>query len=144
MKGIRTLLPHIVEELNNKEQLYRLSIFPVIKDDDARRNKYADFLILKIKDSLTRVVIEAKLNISETVNYGMRNDIAQLVLETIYSDQQENNRQEKTLCALTNDTTWHIFVVNMRTRPLDFLFYGKATEPEYVCSTISRFLQKGT
>jgi len=48
-----TLLPHIVEELNNKEQLYRLSIFPVVKDDDARRNKYADFSILKIKDSLT-------------------------------------------------------------------------------------------
>ena len=123
---------------------YRLSIFPVVKDDDARRNRYADFSILKIKDSLTWVVIEAKLNISETVNYGMRNDRAQLVLETIYSDQQENNRQEKTLCGLTNGTTWHIFVVNMRTRSLDFLFYGKATEPEYVCSTISRFLQKGT
>ena len=86
-------------------------------DDDGRRNKYADFSISKMKDSLTCVVIEAKLNISETVNYGMRNDVAQLVLETIYSDQQENNRQEKTLCALTNGTTWHIFVMNMRTRP---------------------------
>ena len=60
-----TLLPHIVEELNAKEQLYRFSIFPVVKedDDDGRRNKYADFSVLKIKDSLTCVVIEAKLNI---------------------------------------------------------------------------------
>ena len=44
--------------------------------------------------------------------------------------------KKKTLCALTNGTTWHIFVINTRTRPLDFLFYGKATEPEYVCSTV--------
>lgn len=40
-----------MEELNNKEQLYHLSIFPVVKeDDDARRNKHADFSIFKIKD----------------------------------------------------------------------------------------------
>ena len=132
-----------MEELNNKEQLYRLSIFPVVKDDDARRNKYADFSILKIKDSLTRVVIEAKFNISETVNYRMRNDIAQLVLETIYSDQQENNRQEKTLCF----DQWYYMAYFCRkheNQALGFLFYGKATEPEYVRSTISCFLQKGT
>ena len=49
-KDIFLRLPHIMEELNNKEQLYLLSIFPVVKeDDDARRNKYADFSILKIK-----------------------------------------------------------------------------------------------
>lgn len=104
-----------MEELNAKEQLHRFSIFPVVKedDDDGRRNKYTDFSILKVKDSLTRVVIETKLNISEMVNYGMGNDVAQLALETIYSDQQENNRQEKTLCVLTNGTTWHIFVMNM-------------------------------
>ena len=91
-----TLLPHIVEELNEKEKLYHFSIHPVV-EEDARKNKYADDLIMTIKDSITRVVVEAKLNVSENVNYAMKNDLVQLLLEAMYSDRQENNRQDKTL-----------------------------------------------
>lgn len=59
--------------------------------------------IMIIKDSITRVVVEAKLNVSENVNYAMKNDLAQLFLEAMYSDRQENNRQDKTLSALTDE-----------------------------------------
>ena len=61
-----TLLPHIVEDLNEKEKLYR---FPIVKEEeDSRKNKHSDFSIFTIKDRITRVVIEAKLNVAETVN----------------------------------------------------------------------------
>ena len=33
------ILPHIVEE---KEKLYRFSIFPVVKEEEDTRKKYAD------------------------------------------------------------------------------------------------------
>ena len=50
-----------------------------------------------LKDSITTVAVEAKLNVSENVNYAMKNDLAQLFLEAMYSDRQENNQQDKTL-----------------------------------------------
>ena len=36
--------------------------------------------IVIIKDSITRVAVEANLNVSENVNYAMKNDLAQLFL----------------------------------------------------------------
>ena len=70
-----TLLPHIVEDLNESDKLYRLLIYPIIKEEEDRReNKRADSTIFMIKDQITRVVIEAKLNVSDTLNYAMKND----------------------------------------------------------------------
>ena len=40
----------------------------------------ADSLIFMTKDQKPRVVIEAKLNVSDTLNYAMKNDFAQLFL----------------------------------------------------------------
>ena len=57
----------------------------------------ANSMSISLKDSMTTVVVEAKLNVSENVNYAMKNDLAQLFLEAMYSDRQENNRQDKTL-----------------------------------------------
>ena len=70
-----------------------------------RENKRADFMIFTIKDQITRVVIEAKLNISDTLNYAMKSDFAQLFLEAMYADKQEGGQQEKMLCALTDGMT---------------------------------------
>ena len=36
-----------------------------------------------LKDSITTVAVEAKLNVSENVNYAMKNDLAQLFLEAM-------------------------------------------------------------
>ena len=57
----------------------------------------ANSMSFSLKDSRTRVVVEVKLNVSENINYAMKNDLAQFFLEVMYSDRQENNRQDKTL-----------------------------------------------
>ena len=57
----------------------------------------ANSMSFSLKDSITTVAVEANLNVSENVNYAMKNDLAQLFLEVMYSDRQENNQQDKTL-----------------------------------------------
>ena len=93
-----------------------------------------------LKDRITRVVIEAKLNASDTVNYAMKDDFAQLFLEAIYADREENSLQQRTL---TDGTMWHLFTVNMRSKPLEFTTYLKAVKPQMVCNGINSFLCKG-
>ena len=138
-----TLLPHIVEELNDTAKVYKFSIYPVVKrESGARENKRADFTIFKIQNRITRVVIEAKLNVSQNLNNHMKDDLAQLFLEAQYADQEEGNRHNTTLCALTDGLTWHFFVVNMRAKPLEFAKYLKADKPKSVYSIINYFLKQ--
>ena len=125
-----TLLPHIVEDLNKEEKLYRFSIVKEV--EDSRKNKQADFSIFTIKD---RVVIEAKLNVGEAVRISLNFSWRQFM--------QENSQQERTVCVLTDGTMWHLYVVHMRARPLEFNYYVKAVEPQHVCNTINSVLQKG-
>ena len=75
-----------MEELNDTTKVYKFSIYPVVKrESDARQNKRANFMIFKIQNRITRVVIEAILNISQNLNNHMRDDLAQLFLEAQYT-----------------------------------------------------------
>ena len=70
-----TLLPHIVEDLNKEEKLYRFSVVKEV--EDSRKNKQADFSTFTIKD---RVVIEAKLNVGEAIRISLNFSWRQFML----------------------------------------------------------------
>ena len=80
-------------------------------------------MIFKIKNRVTSVIAEAKLNVSDTLNFEMRDDLAQLFLEAEYADKLEDGWHENTVCALTDGMTWHFFIVHMRAKPLQFVKY---------------------
>ena len=94
---------HIVEKLNDLPKMYRFSIYPVRKEErDRRESKRSDFMIFKIKNWVTSVIVGVKLNVSDTLNFEMRDDLAQLFPEAEYADKPEGGWHKNTVCALTN------------------------------------------
>lgn len=96
------------------------AVLPV-DPDDSRRNKYTDYMLLKMKNKKTYVVVELK----KTVNYAVRSldstHIAQLVQEIHFVHTEE--KMKKIIGIYGNYSTLHIFVFDLSRLPLKCIDY---------------------
>ena len=124
------LLAHILEEVNtNGPSKCKFEINPVVKQEiDAGNNKHSDYSIFRIRNKITYVMIEVKLEVPNLISAGETKDnIAQLLLEARYCSEEEERREDWSMfCILTNGFAWHGIIVELR-KSMNILCYHRVT-----------------
>ena len=68
------ILSNVITEINvkkgftdPKEYMYKLQVYPVVfpHDEDCRKDKKADYTIMKVRNARTVVVVELKLSVAQ-------------------------------------------------------------------------------
>lgn len=122
-----TVLGHIVTDLNailtEGEQKYKFEIFPVVKEEDDRRyNKLSDYSIFRIFNKIIYAILEVKLRVGTKLTDADRDDLAQLFLEVLYLQENENHVVvQKPMCILTDGYSWHFILTDVSKRPFKFV-----------------------
>ena len=95
---------------------YRFTIFPIIfpVEKDHRRDKKSDFVVLKIVNKRTLVIIELKLSVGTDITGGDKDNISQLLYEA-YLVCKKESKYQKLLCTYANQSHWHFFIMDMGT-----------------------------
>ena len=112
-------LSHVVKELNKELcRAYELQIYPTVYsyEQDHRKDKKADYSIIKLRNSRTVTTMEIKLSVA-TMIFPLKDSSAQLSVEVSYVAKKENASYHKIACLLCDTNTWHIFVLNVRHKP---------------------------
>ena len=119
------LITHIVKEANAVlgRKVCKFEIFPVMIDEaDRRENKESDYLIYRIMNRLTYILVEVKVSVGRRLTIDDQDKLAQLFLEAIYMYSKEGKsiHNRILLCVLTDGTSWHIVQTDMSCHPLKF------------------------
>ena len=90
------------------------SVLPAVylDPDDSRRNKYADYMLLKMKNKKTYVVVELKKSTNVEVKNLDSTHLAQLLQEINFVHIEE--KMKKIIGIYGNYSTLHIFVFELR------------------------------
>ena len=135
------ILAHIVNHLQSpSDNTYCIKIFSIVKEviEDARKNKKTDYVIIRLINQRTVVVIELKPVISEGIGY-LEKELAQLFLEVYYARKEDTKSSfpypyQSMLAILSDRNTWHVFVLDLRL-PMtvkNYYMYSKPTSLRYV------------
>ena len=121
-EGLTTLvcgniLAHIVDHLQSPtDDTYSIKNFSVVKEfvEDVRKNKQTDYVLMRLVNQRTVVVVELKPIISEDLGY-LEKELAQLFLEVYYTQREDTKCSYQYMLAVLSDRkTWHVFILNLR------------------------------
>ena len=111
------MIAYLTSKLNSTrgKQSYRFSISPIVYEvpTDHRKDKQADYVILKIHNKRTIAVIELKLLVSASITAADKDHIAQLIYEAYSVCMQEGTDYENLLCIYASHDMWHFFLMDM-------------------------------
>ena len=111
------IVEFLTESLNTMhgKGTYLFSIYPVIKPNtkDHWKDKKSDFIILKIKNRQTIIVIELKLSVG-CLTGADKDSVAQLFSEGYIISNEESTGDHNLLCIYTNHEVFHVFDMNLR------------------------------
>ena len=144
------ILAHIVNHLQSpSDNTYCIKIFSIVKEviEDARKNKKTDYIIIRLINQRTVVVIELKPVISEGIGY-LEKELAQLFLEVYYARKEDTKSSfpypyQSMLAILSDGNTWHVFVLDLRL-PMtvkNYYMYSKPTISE-ICTGIRTLIKQ--
>ena len=144
------ILAHIVNHLQSpSDNTYCIKIFSIVKEviEDARKNKKTDYVIIRLINQRTVVVIELKPVISEGIGY-LDKELAQLFLEVYYARKEDTKSSfpypyQSMLAILSDRNTWHVFVLDLRL-PMtvkNYYMYSKPTISE-ICTGIRTLIKQ--
>ena len=146
------IIAHVANELNGglAKCNYWFRILPVIlpHPENHRRDKKADYVLVKIQNKRSLVICELKLMVPGAVTSENHKELAQLFLEAYYCHQHDSSKgmkYEQLLCILASHEHWHFFLVDVRRIPLKVITYYKSkSKPEenVICETIRSFINK--
>ena len=139
------ILAHIVNHLQSpSDNTYCIKIFSIVKED-ARKNKKTDYVIIRLINQRTVVVIELKPVISEGIGY-LEKELAQLFLEVYYARKEDTKSSfpyQSMLAILSDRNTWHVFVLDLHL-PMtvkNYYMYSKPTISE-ICTGIRTLIKQ--
>lgn len=136
-----TIIAQVVSNLNHVagRKQYRFLSSPTVSEMDKRKNKHSDIGLhrLKLYNKRTYILIECKCGVPIALmgDDTTVNNLSQLFLEAVYMHNEENAKLEPSekyksiMCGLTDGAAWHIFVIDLTTRPITFLEYITIYEP---------------
>ena len=91
---------------------YKFCIYPTVYDvHNHRKDKQADYVIVKIHNKRTIAVIELKLLVSASITAANKDHIAQLIYEAYSVCMQEGTDYENLLCIYASHDMWHFFLI---------------------------------
>ena len=111
-----------VETLNNMapqtkdtKQCYRFEVFPVIHSclEDRKHDKKSDYVIMKVINARTLIVIELKLDVGNSLTGADKDHLAQLFYEAHLVCHQEKCCYPKLLCIYADHKNWYFFLTDM-------------------------------
>ena len=136
-----TIMAQTVHNLNRRagRKEYYVLIKPVVKEEsDSRQKKCSDVGLQRVLlfNERTYVILECKASVGAMVTGGdtFMNDVSQLFLEAIYMHTEENaqlrppKQYHFIVCILTDATSWHFFLLNLRGKPITIHKYIKLSE----------------
>lgn len=138
------MLLHVVDHLHlqEEEQRYQLTIYPIVKKfSDERKNKKSDYVLLRLRNKRSMIIFELKLSVGSVIG-ACKDSLAQLFLEAKYAAEKDWNNglyYQTMICVLADHDHWHIFLVDLR-QPLSVLEYFYLHDPqiESLCSLIKQ------
>ena len=144
------ILAYIVNHLQSpSDNTYCIKIFSIVKEviEDAQKNKKTDYVIIRLINQRTVVVIELKPVISEGIGY-LEKELAQLFLEVYYARKEDTKSSfpypyQSMLAILSDRNTWHVFVLDLRL-PMtvkNYYMYSKPTISE-ICTGIRTLIKQ--
>ena len=144
------ILAHIVNHLQSpSDDTYSIKIFSIVKEviEDARKNKKTDYIIMRLINQRTVVVVELKPIISEDLGY-LEKELAQLFLEVYYARREDTKSSysypyQYMLAILSDRKTWHVFVLDLRLpmKVKNYYMYSKPTISE-ICTGIRTLIKQ--
>ena len=76
------------------------------------KNKKTDYVLIKLINKRTAVVIELKPMVGEQLGI-LQKELAQLCLEVYYAREQDIVSYKQMLAILSDGERWHLFVINI-------------------------------
>ena len=143
------IIAHVANELNGglAKCNYWFRILPVIlpHPENHRRDKKADYVLVKIQNKRSLVICELKLMVPCAVTSENHKELAQLFLEAYYCHQHDSSKgmeYEQLLCILGSHEHWHFFLVDVRIPLKVITYYKSKSKPEenVICETIRSFI----
>ena len=135
------IMAQTVHNLNRRavRKEYCFIIKPVVKEEsDSRQNKFSDVGLHRVLlyNERTYVILECKASVGAVLTGGdnIMNNVSQLFLEAIYMHTEENaklraaQQYDFIMCILTGSMSWHIFLLNLRGKPITIHTYMKISE----------------
>ena len=134
------IVVHIVDHLQFPTvNTYSVKIVSVVKEvvADARKNKKTDYVIMRLVNQQTVVVVELKPIISKDLGY-LEKELAQLFLEVYYVQKEDTKCIYQYMLAVLSDRqTWHMFILNLHL-PIEVQHYYLYCKPTIwqICTVI--------
>ena len=134
---------HITKHLGGD---YELEISPVVceVEEDPRKNKKLDFVIMRIKNQRCVIVIELKFGIAYDAATLMK-ELAQLFLETYYTielDKERGTVYDTTISILGDHDIWHMFIMDISCQPYNVINYYLKLDYNLTLDQKCWFIQK--
>lgn len=90
---------------------YSFEIFPIVYKcaDNHRKDKRSDYVILKLRNKRTIVVVELKTLVGTQLTGDDKDAIAQLIYEGYLVCHDEKDHYKSLICVYANHASWHFF-----------------------------------
>ena len=135
------IMAQTVHNLNRRAgcKEYCFIIKLVVKEEsDSGQNKFSDVGLHRVLlyNERMHMILECKASVGAVLTGGdnIMNDVSQLFLEAIYMHAEENaklraaQQYDFIVCILTDSMSWHIFLLNLRGKPITIHTYIKISE----------------